>query len=188
MDSPKPKTSPDSKGVKNPHGLQKPAAPKRIQLKRSDSSLGRSATGPSSPAIKHEPESGGTGLDIKKDATYAKFANFKYGLKRKRAASEFVIRMMSTTKGQLDAIDQELCTAKTRRSQIEKEQQKLKGKIEEAKARLEDLQKSHLTFPFRMKDAEMNIEAIKKRREDLLDSVDLMKFSRIFGAPDSEEN
>ncbi|KAJ5629522.1 hypothetical protein N7528_003179 [Penicillium herquei] len=162
MGSSKPKMSPNSKSAQTIPGLQSPAASKRIQVKRSDSSLGHSATVASEPAIKHEPESDGTSLDIKRDATYDNFANFRSGLKRKREASEFVIQMMSTTKNQLDGIDEELSEAKKRRSQIEKDHQKLRGKLEEAKARVEELQKSNLTFPFRMKDAQMNIEAIEK--------------------------
>ncbi|KAJ5697767.1 hypothetical protein N7488_011451 [Penicillium malachiteum] len=188
MDPSKPKIPPNSKSAENPHGSQSPRAAKRIPLKKSDSSLGRSATAASKPAIKHESESGGTGLDIKRDAIYTKFANFKYGLKRKREASEFVIQMMSTTKDQLDAIDQELSEAKKHRLQIDREHQKLRGKIEEAKAKVDELQKSNVSFPFRMKEAQMSVEAVRKRREDLLDSVDLTMFSRIFGAPDLEES
>ncbi|KAJ5713429.1 uncharacterized protein N7483_010610 [Penicillium malachiteum] len=203
---PNPKAAQDSKGFPNAKASQSPKISKRILSRKSDSSLGRAATVASESGIKTEPESDGRGLDTKIDARYANCANCEYqkksfllgarnlpnrvtvkkhGLKRKREASEFVIKMMSSRKNQLDEIDKEMTAAKARRVQIEKDQQKSGQKLQEAKTKVEEIQKAHLNYPFRMKEAQMEIEAIKKRRDDLLDSVDSSTFTGILGA--SEE-
>ncbi|KAJ6036820.1 hypothetical protein N7540_001099 [Penicillium herquei] len=187
MDSSKPNIPPSTKGFPNAKVSEdtkdpkNPKPPKRIPARRSNPSLGHSATAARQPSIKSETESDYIGLDTKTDATYANCANFKHGLKRKREASEFFIRMMGTRRNQLEEIDKELTAAKGRRLQIEKEHQRSGAKLQEAKSKVDEIQKSNLNYPFRMKEAQMEIEAIKKRRDDLLDSVEPSTFSRIFG-------
>lgn len=73
---------------------------------------------------------------------------------------------------QLDQIDRDIAAAIARKSQITKEYQRVRGKIEDLQGKIAELEKSEANYPYQMQGADLEVDACRKRRSDLLDESD----------------